>query len=117
MLDELCRIPISRFYRDRAVFDTLRSELLPHLAAGALARGGRTLRACPGAGVFLLAEYERSATGSSAIGERGRPAEAVASEAAHELLALHRAGACIDAHLGDQLLVPAARVCVEPVAT
>jgi chemotaxis protein methyltransferase CheR len=42
--DELCRIPISRFYRDRAVFDALRGELLPYLAARALARGERTLR-------------------------------------------------------------------------
>jgi chemotaxis protein methyltransferase CheR len=43
--DELCRIPISRFYRDRAVFDSLRSTLLPHLATCALARGERTLHA------------------------------------------------------------------------
>jgi RNA 3'-terminal phosphate cyclase (ATP) len=64
--------------------------------------------ACPGAGIFLTAEYERSRAGSSAIGARGRPAEAVADEAARELLAFHHAGAAIDAHLGDQLLVPAA---------
>jgi chemotaxis protein methyltransferase CheR len=43
-LDALCRIPISRFYRDRAVFDALRSELLPRLAERALARGETTLR-------------------------------------------------------------------------
>jgi chemotaxis protein methyltransferase CheR len=43
--DALCRIPISRFYRDRAVFDALRRELLPHLAARAIARGESTLRA------------------------------------------------------------------------
>lgn len=33
VLDGLCRIPISRFYRDRAVFDHLFQEVLPALAA------------------------------------------------------------------------------------
>ena len=33
ILDSLCRIPISRFYRDRGVFDYLRDEILPSLAA------------------------------------------------------------------------------------
>jgi chemotaxis protein methyltransferase CheR len=32
-LDRLCRVPISRFYRDRAVFDHLFREVLPALAA------------------------------------------------------------------------------------
>ena len=44
-LDQFCRIPISRFYRDRSVFDALRTELLPQLAARAIARGERRLRA------------------------------------------------------------------------
>jgi chemotaxis protein methyltransferase CheR len=44
-LDAMCRITISRFYRDRAVFDTLAAEVLPALAAAATARGGRSLRA------------------------------------------------------------------------
>lgn len=34
-LDTLCRISISRFYRDRGVFDLLREEVLPLLAAAA----------------------------------------------------------------------------------
>src|SRR3990170_4508418 len=38
-LDALCRIPISRFYRDRAVFDCLGADVLPALAAAA--PGGR----------------------------------------------------------------------------
>jgi chemotaxis protein methyltransferase CheR len=45
VLDGFCRIPISRFYRDRAVFDALRSTLLPRLAGQALARGAVSLRA------------------------------------------------------------------------
>ena len=44
-LEALCRIPISRFYRDRGVFDALRGELLPLLSERALARGDAALRA------------------------------------------------------------------------
>ncbi len=42
-LDALCRIPISRFYRDRGVFDCLAYCVLPALAADAAARGVREL--------------------------------------------------------------------------
>jgi chemotaxis protein methyltransferase CheR len=38
-LDELCRVTISRFYRDRMVFAFLEQEVLPALAAQALSRG------------------------------------------------------------------------------
>ena len=38
-LDALCRIPISRFYRDRGVFDTIGRQLLPEAAARASATG------------------------------------------------------------------------------
>ncbi len=38
-LDRLCRITISRFYRDRALFGFLQSALLPELAAHARGRG------------------------------------------------------------------------------
>ncbi|MEE8451223.1 MAG: CheR family methyltransferase [Thermoguttaceae bacterium] len=39
VLDGLCRIAISRFYRDRGVFDWLGDRLLPELARMATARG------------------------------------------------------------------------------
>jgi chemotaxis protein methyltransferase CheR len=39
ILDSLCSIPISRFYRDRDVFDYLRDAVLPDLAEAAVARG------------------------------------------------------------------------------
>ena len=45
VLDTLCRITISRFYRDRGVFDRLRETLLPALARRAGERGRTTLRA------------------------------------------------------------------------
>lgn len=44
-LDALCRITISRFYRDPAVFDKLRDEILPELARTARARGASRLQA------------------------------------------------------------------------
>ena len=44
VLGYLCRITISRFYRDRAVFDSLRDPALPALGRGILARGDTALR-------------------------------------------------------------------------
>jgi chemotaxis protein methyltransferase CheR len=43
-LDAFCRIPISRFYRDRGVFDELGRRILPDLAEAASAGGARGLR-------------------------------------------------------------------------
>ncbi len=64
--------------------------------------------ACPGTGIFLAAEYEHARAGFGAFGVRGKPAEAVAEEAVAALLAHRRAGAALDLHLADQLLLPAA---------
>lgn len=63
---------------------------------------------CPGAGIFLVLEYEGGRGGAAALGERGKSSEAVAEEAVTELLAYERSGAAFDKHLGDQLLLPAA---------
>ncbi len=43
VLDTLCRISISRFYRDRHVFNLLRDRVLPSLAEQALARGDKLI--------------------------------------------------------------------------
>jgi chemotaxis protein methyltransferase CheR len=43
-LDALCRIPISRFYRDRSVFDAISRQCLPDAAATACARGDDAVR-------------------------------------------------------------------------
>jgi chemotaxis protein methyltransferase CheR len=43
-LDRLCRISISRFYRDKRVFQRLEQELLPRLQHQVLARNDRPLR-------------------------------------------------------------------------
>ena len=45
VLDGLCRITISRFYRDRGVFDRLRTDVLPVLCRG-LAETGETRFRC-----------------------------------------------------------------------
>jgi chemotaxis protein methyltransferase CheR len=44
VLDSLCRVTISRFYRDHRVFDVLREELLPALLRDAQARGESVFR-------------------------------------------------------------------------
>ena len=44
ILDSLCRITISRFYRDRAVGDHIRDSLLPQLCGRARERGADVLR-------------------------------------------------------------------------
>lgn len=44
VFDGFCRISISRFYRDRGVFDCLRDSILPELAALARSRGDEALR-------------------------------------------------------------------------
>ncbi|WP_240359284.1 CheR family methyltransferase [Pyxidicoccus trucidator] len=45
VLDSLCRVTISRFYRDARVFDVLRDDLLPAILETLRARGGSTFRA------------------------------------------------------------------------
>jgi chemotaxis protein methyltransferase CheR len=44
-LDAMCRIPISRFYRDRGVWATITEAALPRLAIAAAERGDRIVRA------------------------------------------------------------------------
>jgi chemotaxis protein methyltransferase CheR len=45
VLDACCRITISSFYRDRAVFDRLRDPVLRELGVAARARGAEVMRA------------------------------------------------------------------------
>jgi chemotaxis protein methyltransferase CheR len=44
VIDTLCTITISRFYRDRGVFQTIERDVLPALAQMAVGRGEPTLR-------------------------------------------------------------------------
>ena len=59
----------------------------------------------PGSFAFLCAHGGSSAAGFSSLGERGKPAERVADEAADGLLVFLAAKAALEAHLADQLLI------------
>lgn len=80
--------------------------LLADAAAPVEIRAERVAAACPGAGIFLTAEYEAARAGFTALGARGRPAEAVAEEACAALRAHRVSGAALDLHMGDQILLP-----------
>lgn len=62
----------------------------------------------PGTGIFITAETDNIPAGFSAFGKRGKPSEQVAEEAVNEVLSYLASGACLDRHLGDQILLPAA---------
>jgi RNA 3'-terminal phosphate cyclase (ATP) len=64
--------------------------------------------ACPGAGIFLLAEYADWPASFSAYGRLGRPSEAVADQALAALREHHASEAAVEPHLADQLLLPLA---------
>jgi len=69
----------------------------------------RRLRgAGPGAGIFLVAEYEESRAGFTAYGRKGLPAERVAEAVCEDLLAHHQSEAPFDPHLADQAVLPLA---------
>ncbi len=55
--------------------------------------------------LFLVVEFENSLAGFSALGERGKPAELVADEAADQLMEHVSSGAAIDPHLSDQIVL------------
>ncbi len=57
-----------------------------------------------GAAIHLTAQCENSVLGASALGERKRPAERVGREAALLLKRDMATGACLDAHMADQIL-------------
>lgn len=59
---------------------------------------------CPGAGLTLVAEYERTLLGWSALGERGVPAEKVGQEAAGCLRKVMDLGGTLDSRTADQLI-------------
>ncbi len=64
----------------------------------------------PGRGTFLfiLAEFENARAGFSALGARGKRAEAVGVEATEAFLKYMGSGGAVDGHLSDQLLLPMA---------
>jgi RNA 3'-terminal phosphate cyclase (ATP) len=81
-------------------------SLLAVLGADLYIEPLRVRAACPGAGLFLTAEYANLNCGFSAHGAIGKPSEQVAEEAVGALLDHHASGAALDRHLGDQILLP-----------
>ncbi|HXX81985.1 MAG TPA: RNA 3'-terminal phosphate cyclase [Thermodesulfovibrionales bacterium] len=55
--------------------------------------------------IFLKAESEHSVAGFTALGERGKRAEAVGEEAATELIQYLRTDTALDPHLADQIVL------------
>jgi chemotaxis protein methyltransferase CheR len=87
VLDALCRITISRFYRDRAVFDHLGASVLPALARAARARAEPAVR-CWSAGCASGEEpYSLALVWAFGVGETfGLALEVVATESDQRLL-------------------------------
>ncbi|MCW3097745.1 MAG: 3-terminal-phosphate cyclase [Chthonomonadaceae bacterium] len=63
-----------------------------------------------GAAVVLVAECEQGIGGWTSLGERGKPMERVALEALRDFQKWFASEASVDAHLADQLVLPAALV-------
>lgn len=61
-----------------------------------------------GTALFFVAEFERTRAGFGSLGERGKPAEKVADEAAEAFFAFLKSKAALDPHLADQILLPMA---------
>jgi RNA 3'-terminal phosphate cyclase (ATP) len=59
----------------------------------------------PGTFVYLECRSENSLAGFSALGARGKRAEAVGDEAADALIKYYRTGAALDQHLADQIVL------------
>ena len=86
-------------------------------AAGALKRLGihadvqrhaLTASRSRGSAVLVRGVFERTIAGFSSLGEKGKPAERVGREAAHDFARFLESEGAIDEHLGDQVLLPAA---------
>ncbi|MGA9523931.1 MAG: RNA 3'-terminal phosphate cyclase [Myxococcaceae bacterium] len=61
-----------------------------------------------GTTVFVRAQFENTAAGFSALGERGRRAEEVGGDAAAQMIDFMQSAGALDEHLADQILIPAA---------
>ena len=59
----------------------------------------------PGSALAIVLEYEHTRAGFDALGERGKPAEEVATDAVESARQFHEGTAAVDRHIADQLLV------------
>lgn len=94
ILDGYCRITISRFYRDRGVFDQLRDKILPKLAKAAQASGQKKVH-CWSAGCASGEEaYTINMLWKRIVSERtlGRTSEITATDSDPQMLERARRG-------------------------
>lgn len=80
--------------------------------------GARVLRpqsSAPGAAVTVTARMERGFGGGQSLGQKGKPMEEVVEEAYAGFIEFLNSGCGVDAHLADQLVLPAA-LCRESAA-
>ena len=97
-LDGLCRITISRFYRDRGVFDFLGAAVLPELARAGGERGVR----CWSAGCASGEEpYTLALVWRHAVVPRGASISVLATDSDDHLLARANEGIYEDSSLKD----------------
>jgi RNA 3'-terminal phosphate cyclase (ATP) len=94
----------------RHVVERMAGRFGERLAEGGIPTGKTTVAAVDaggrstGAGVFVVARFDRARAGFDALGRRGLPAEEVADDAADRVISHHRQTAVLDEHLPDQLL-------------
>lgn len=88
--------------------DTLKAELADTLGEVVGEIRGLSSREGPGNALLLELQYADATELLTAFGEKGVPAQIVASRLAREALAYHRSGAAVGEHLADQLLLPMA---------
>lgn len=62
----------------------------------------------PGSAVLVRADYENTVAGFTALGERGKPAEAVAADAVEAFETFHDGVGAVDPYMADQVMLPLA---------
>ena len=85
--------------------ETLNEELADELGEVQGEIRGLSSREGPGNALLLELQYAGATELFTAFGEKGLPAQTVASRLAREALAFHRSGAAVGEHLADQLLL------------
>jgi len=102
LLDAMCRIPISRFHRDRATFEVLRTEILPERANAAIA-SGRAVRVWSAGCASGEEPYTIAILWQLEIARAipGVPIEIIATDAAPHMVERARRGCYPRATLGE----------------
>jgi len=93
--------------RRRRVAERQLEGALPLLGSLPLAPKGSTEYSpsiSAGSALCIVAEFERTILGASALGARGKMAEQVGTEAAEQFLTEFNSNACLDHYMGDQIL-------------